>query len=119
MALEWLKQRFNEVSTTLQGEVSKIRNKSFLEAVVADDGQAIGAYATNVGPHVDQHRTEVGDLWFASSVVDDRLALGKHGCGEQVLRRPDTREAQHDLRTTQLLCSRPNVGGRQLERRAH
>jgi hypothetical protein len=31
MALEWLKQRFNEVSTGLKTEVSKIKNKSFLE----------------------------------------------------------------------------------------
>ena len=46
MALEWLKQRFNEVSTTLQGEVSKIRNKSFLEAVVA--GCVLVAYADGV-----------------------------------------------------------------------
>lgn len=35
MALEWLKQRFNEVSANLKTEVTKIRNKSFLEAVVA------------------------------------------------------------------------------------
>lgn len=35
MALEWLKQRFNEVSANLKNEVTKIRNKSFLEAVVA------------------------------------------------------------------------------------
>lgn len=46
MALEWLKQRFNEVSTTLQGEVAKIRNKSFLESVVA--GCALVAYADGV-----------------------------------------------------------------------
>ena len=46
MALEWLKQRFNEVSTTLQGEVSKIRNKSFLESVVA--GCVLVAYADGV-----------------------------------------------------------------------
>ncbi|MBE2295317.1 MAG: tellurite resistance TerB family protein [Phycisphaerales bacterium] len=35
MALEWLKQRYSEVSANLKSEVSKLRNKSFLEAVVA------------------------------------------------------------------------------------
>ncbi|MCC7219806.1 MAG: tellurite resistance TerB family protein [Candidatus Contendobacter sp.] len=35
MALEWLKQRFDEVSASMKNEVTKIRNKGFLEAVVA------------------------------------------------------------------------------------
>lgn len=35
MALEWLKQRYSEVSANLKSEVAKLRNKSFLEAVVA------------------------------------------------------------------------------------
>ncbi len=35
MALEWLKQRYTEVSANLKSEVTKLRNKSFLEAVVA------------------------------------------------------------------------------------
>ena len=35
MALEWLKQRYNEVSANLKTEVTKFKNKSFLEAVVA------------------------------------------------------------------------------------
>ncbi len=46
MALEWLKQRFNEVSTGLKNEVTKIRNKSFLESVVA--GCALVAFADGV-----------------------------------------------------------------------
>jgi tellurite resistance protein TerB len=35
MALDWLKDRFQEVSTSLKNEVTKVRNKTFLEAVVA------------------------------------------------------------------------------------
>ncbi|MDS4040667.1 MAG: tellurite resistance TerB family protein [Candidatus Competibacter sp.] len=46
MALEWLKQRYNEVSATLKSEVTKVRNKSFLEAVVA--GCTLVAYADGV-----------------------------------------------------------------------
>jgi tellurite resistance protein TerB len=46
MALEWLKQRFNEVSTGLKAEVTKIRNKSFLEATVA--GCVIVAHADGI-----------------------------------------------------------------------
>ena len=46
MALEWLKDRFNEVSASLKTEVTKVRNKSFLEAVVA--GCALVAYADGV-----------------------------------------------------------------------
>jgi tellurite resistance protein TerB len=46
MALEWLKQRFSEVSSNLKTEVTKIRNKSFLESVVA--GCALVAHADGV-----------------------------------------------------------------------
>ena len=46
MALEWLKQRFNEVSAGLKSEVSKLKNKSFLESVVA--GCALVAHADGV-----------------------------------------------------------------------
>jgi tellurite resistance protein len=46
MALEWLKQRFNEVSTGLKAEVTKLKNKSFLEATVA--GCVIVAHADGV-----------------------------------------------------------------------
>ena len=46
MALEWLKQRFNEVSTNLQSEVTKLKNKGFLEAAVA--GCVIVAHADGV-----------------------------------------------------------------------
>lgn len=46
MALEWLKQRFNEVSANLKSEVTKVRNKSFLESVVA--GCALVAHADGV-----------------------------------------------------------------------
>lgn len=35
MALEWLKQRYAEVSASLKTEVTKIKNKTFLESVVA------------------------------------------------------------------------------------
>jgi tellurite resistance protein TerB len=46
MALEWLKERFNEVSTSLKTEVNKVRHKAFLEGVVA--GCALVAYADGV-----------------------------------------------------------------------
>lgn len=46
MALDWLKNRFNEVSTTLKTEVTKVRNKTFLEGVIA--GCVLVAYADGV-----------------------------------------------------------------------
>lgn len=46
MALEWLKQRYSEVSASLKTEVAKIRSKGFLEAVVA--GCALVAHADGV-----------------------------------------------------------------------
>jgi len=46
MALEWLKQRYNEVTANLKTEVTKFKNKSFLEAVVA--GCALVAHADGV-----------------------------------------------------------------------
>ena len=46
MALEWLKQRYSEVTANLKTEVSKFKNKSFLEAVVS--GCALVAHADGV-----------------------------------------------------------------------
>ncbi len=46
MALDWLKNRFNEVSKSLKDEVTKIRNKSFLEGVIA--GCTLVAYADGI-----------------------------------------------------------------------
>ncbi len=46
MALEWLKQRYSEVSASMKNEVTKIRNKGFLEAVVA--GCVLVAHADGV-----------------------------------------------------------------------
>jgi len=46
MALDWLKGKFNDVSKTLKDEVSKIRNQTFLEGVVA--GCTLVAYADGV-----------------------------------------------------------------------
>jgi len=46
MALDWLKNRFQEVSSNLKTEVTRIRNKTFLEAVVA--GCVLVAYADGV-----------------------------------------------------------------------
>ncbi len=43
MALEWLKQRSSEVLANMKTEVTKLKNKSFLEAVVA--GCTIVAHA--------------------------------------------------------------------------
>ena len=46
MALEWLKQRYAEVSANLKTEVTMLKNKSFLEEVVA--GCALVAHADGV-----------------------------------------------------------------------
>ena len=46
MALEWLKQRYAEVAANLKTEVSKVKNKTFLESVVA--GCALVAHADGV-----------------------------------------------------------------------
>lgn len=46
MALSWLKGKFDEVSANLKNEVTKVRNKEFLEGVVA--GCALVAYADGV-----------------------------------------------------------------------
>ncbi|MCO6439845.1 MAG: tellurite resistance TerB family protein [Nitrococcus mobilis] len=46
MALNWLKGKFNEVSKSLKDEVTKIRNQTFLEGVIA--GCALVAYADGV-----------------------------------------------------------------------
>ena len=46
MALDWLKNRFNEVSANLKTEVTKVRNKTFLEGVIA--GCVLVAYADGV-----------------------------------------------------------------------
>lgn len=46
MALEWLKQRYAEVTATLKTEVAKVKNKTFLESVVA--GCALVAHADGV-----------------------------------------------------------------------
>lgn len=46
MALDWLKNRYTEVSNNLKTEVSKLRNRTFLEAVVA--GCVLVAYADGV-----------------------------------------------------------------------
>ena len=46
MALDWLKDRYKEVSANLKTEVTKFRNKTFLEGVVA--GCVMVAYADGV-----------------------------------------------------------------------
>ncbi len=46
MALDWLKNRFNEVSTSLKTEVTKVRNKTFLDGVIA--GCVLVAHADGV-----------------------------------------------------------------------
>lgn len=43
MALEWLKQRYEETSATLTKEVAKFKNRKFMEGVVA--GCAMVTYA--------------------------------------------------------------------------
>lgn len=46
MALDWLKGRFNEVSNSLKTEVTRVRNRTFLEAVVS--GCVLVAYADGI-----------------------------------------------------------------------
>jgi tellurite resistance protein TerB len=43
MSLDWLKDKFNEVSKNLKDEVTRIKNQTFLEGVIA--GCTIVAYA--------------------------------------------------------------------------
>ncbi|PIE83314.1 MAG: Tellurite resistance TerB [Candidatus Contendobacter odensis] len=59
MALEWLKQRYNEVSANLQSEVTKLKNKSFLESVVA--GCVLVAYADGT-VHSEEKQKMMGFL---------------------------------------------------------
>ena len=44
------------------------------------------------------------DLRLARRVLDDRLALGEHRRGEQVLGRADARELEHDARAAQRVA---------------
>lgn len=74
MALEWLKQRYSEVSANLKNEVTKIRNKSFLEAVVA--GCALVAYADGVARPEEKQKmmgflrnSEVLSVFSADEVI--------------------------------------------------
>src|SRR5437868_14900980 len=46
MALNWLKGKFNEVSKGLKDEVTRIKNTTFLEGVIA--GCTVVAYADGV-----------------------------------------------------------------------
>lgn len=46
MALDWLKGKFDEVSANLKTEVTKVKNREFLEGVVA--GCALVAYADGI-----------------------------------------------------------------------
>ncbi|BAW80466.1 Tellurite resistance TerB [Candidatus Nitrosoglobus terrae] len=46
MALNWLKGKFDEVSSNLKKEITRIRNKDLLESIVA--GCALVAYADGV-----------------------------------------------------------------------
>lgn len=46
MALSWLKTKFDEVSRSLKDEVTKIKNQTFLEGVIA--GCAVVAYADGI-----------------------------------------------------------------------
>jgi tellurite resistance protein TerB len=46
MALDWLKNKYSEVSKSLKDEVTKIRNQAFLEGVVA--GCTLVAFADGV-----------------------------------------------------------------------
>lgn len=46
MALSWLKSKFDEVSKSLKDEVTKIKNQTFLEGVIA--GCTVVAYADGV-----------------------------------------------------------------------
>ncbi len=55
-----------------------------------------GARAHDVRAHAIEERAEIGDLGLARRVLDDGRALRARGRGDEVLRRADTRELEHD-----------------------
>jgi tellurite resistance protein TerB len=65
MALSWLKGKFEEVSTNLKNEVTKVRNKDFLEGVVA--GCTLVAYADGIVK--TEEKQKMMDFLRASDVL--------------------------------------------------
>jgi len=65
MALSWLKGKFEEVSTNLKNEVTKVRNRDFLEGVVA--GCTLVAYADGVVK--TEEKQKMMDFLRASEVL--------------------------------------------------
>jgi tellurite resistance protein TerB len=75
MALSWLKGKFEEVSTNLKNEVTKIRNKDFLEGVVA--GCTMVAYADGIVKTEEKQKmmdflraSEVLSVFDTNAVID-------------------------------------------------
>jgi len=76
MALDWLKDRYQQVRTSLQTEVTKVRNKTFMESVVA--GCVLVAYADgNVSP--EEKQKMMGFIQNSETLsafsIDDVLAV--------------------------------------------
>ena len=58
--------------------------------------QGGGTNTRDAGPHVNQHATNVDDLRFARSVVNDSEAVRAYGSHEDGFRRSDTWKIQPD-----------------------
>ena len=77
------------------------------------------AGAHDHGPHPVEEGGQVGDLGLPGRVLDHRRALGQHRGQQQVLRRADARELEHDARPEQLVGPGLDVAVVESELRAH
>ena len=48
------------------------------------DGQQVGAYTVDPGPHTDKHPAELLDIRFAGGIVYDGRTFCKHRCHEDI-----------------------------------
>src|SRR5205823_450921 len=88
------------------------------EPVDALDLECRRAYTADLRTHREQHLAQVNDLRLTSRVVDERRTFSKHGGHEDVLRRPNARKVQPDLRTGQLRRLGDEIAVRIVERGA-
>src|SRR3546814_6495319 len=68
-----------------------------MQALDATDGDAVGAEAFDLGPHLHKALAENGHLRLPRGVHKLRLAAGEAGRHQQVLGRADRDLGKHDL----------------------
>src|SRR3546814_11068568 len=68
-----------------------------MQALDATDGDAVGAEAFDLGPHLHKALAEIGHLRLPRGVHKLRLAAGEAGRHQQVLGRADRDLGKHDL----------------------